>query len=140
MIFLLFVYIKRFAKKLAFVYEWKLVRQPESKDNAHVYIHKKQKKLRNVFIYKKSYTWRYGIFMKFLKLAFIFKNHDTLCYVTFLFTKSLTLRKKQDNLRYVFIYKNPAVLLYAIFHWIFEISGGGGTYIRKKNNVLCVTF
>ena len=29
--------------------------------------------------------------MKFLKLAFIYKNHDTLRYVTFLYTKSLAL-------------------------------------------------
>ena len=38
---------------------------------------------RYVFIYKNPYTWRYGIFMKFLKLAFIHKNHDTLRYMKF---------------------------------------------------------
>ena len=55
-------------------------------------------------------------FMKFLKLAFIYKKHDTLCYGTFLYTKSQTLRKKQDNLRYVFMFTNPDTLYYAIFH------------------------
>ena len=45
-------------------------------------------------------------FMKCLKLAFIYKKPDTLRYVTFLYTKSHILRKKQDNFYYVFIYKN----------------------------------
>ena len=70
-------------------------------------------------------------FMKILKLAFLYKNHETFRYVRFLYTKSQTLSKKQDNLRYVFIYKNPDTLRYAIFHWIFEIEGGGG-YIEKQ--------
>ena len=76
---------------------------------------KKLDNSRYVFKYKKPYTWRYGIFMKFLKLAFIFKKHDTLRYVTFLYTKSKTLRKKQDNLLYVFIYKTPALLRYCLY-------------------------
>ena len=46
---------------------------------------------------------------------------------TLLYTKSRTLRKKQDNFRYVFIYKNPDTLSYAIFHEIFEV----GIYIQK---------
>ena len=49
------------------------------------------KKLHNVldvFLYKKSYTLRYGILMKFLQLAFIYKKHDTLRYVTFLYIES----------------------------------------------------
>ena len=50
----------------------------------------------------------------------------TLFYVTFLYVKIQTLRKKQDNLRYVFIYKNPDNLRCAIFHRIFEIDGGEG--------------
>ena len=68
--------------------------------------------------------------MKFLKMAFKYKKHDTLRYVTFLYTKSDTLRKKQDNLRYVFIYKNPETLRYGIFYIIVGIGGGGG-YIQK---------
>ena len=57
--------------------------------------------------------------------------------VTFLYTKIQTLRKKQENLHYVFIYKNPDTLYYAIFHGIFEI-GGGGVYFINKNNAHCV--
>ena len=32
----------------------------------------------------------------------IYKKHDTLSHVTFLHTKSQKIRKKRDNLRYVF--------------------------------------
>ena len=45
--------------------------------------------------------------MKFSKLAFIFKKNDTLRDVTFLYTKIQTLCKKQENVSYFFIYKNP---------------------------------
>ena len=66
----------------------------------------KAKQLPNVFIYKKpdtfqktrqfplrfyiqkQYTWHYGIFMKFLMLVYIYKKHDILRYVTFLYKKS----------------------------------------------------
>ena len=56
------------------------------------------------FIYKISETLLYAIFHEKLKLAFIYKNHDTLRSVTFLYTKRQTLHKKQDKLRYVLIY------------------------------------
>ena len=75
-----------------------------------------------------------------LKLAFIYKEHGTLRYVMFLYTKIQTIRKKQDVLRYVFIYQNMDTLRYAIFHWIFEIGGGRGTFFYAKNNALCVEF
>ena len=46
---------------------------------------------------------------------------------TFLYTKIQALCKKQDNLPYVFIYKNPDTLHYAIFHEMLEI----GIFIQK---------
>ena len=58
------------------------------------------------FLYTKRmilYVARF--FIKFLRLAFLYKKHDTLRYVTFLYKKSRTLRKKKDNLRCVLIYK-----------------------------------
>ena len=55
----------------------------------------------------------------------------------FLYTKSQTLRKKQDNLPYVYIYIKPHTLRYEFFHGIFEIGGGG---LYAKNNALCVKF
>ena len=54
------------------------------------------KKLDNfgyVFEYKKPYTWRYWIFMKFLKISFEYKKHDTLHYVTFIYKKLDTSQK-----------------------------------------------
>ena len=56
----------------------------KSKEKCETFLYTKSqtllKKLDNsryIFIYKKRYTWRYGIFMKFLELAFIYKKHDT---------------------------------------------------------------
>ena len=69
------------------------------------------------------------------KLSFIDKKHDTFCYVTFLNTQSETLRKKQDNLRYVSIYKNPDTLRYAIFMEFLKLAEGGA-YLYAKNNAL----
>ena len=118
------------------------------------YLYKKQKKLRNVFIYKKPDTfqkarqfplrfytqkaihWRYGIFMKFLKLAFIFKKHDTLRYVTFIYSKSMTLRKKQDNLLSFLYTQIRHFSVTRFFHWIFEICGGGGYLFLKRQCTL----
>ena len=47
---------------------------------------------------------------------------------TFWYTKIQTFLKKQDNLRYVFIYKNLKTLRYAIFHEIVQT----GIYIQKS--------
>ena len=66
-----------------------------------------------------------------MNLAFIYKNHDTLRYVTFLYTKIQTLRKKQDNLRYVFIHKNPDTLRYTIFMECLKLAEGGWDYMQK---------
>ena len=81
---------------------------------------KKSKTISVPYLYTKSKTLHVTRFvMTFLKLAFIYKKHDNLHYVTFLCTNSQTLRKKQDNLRFVFMYKNADTLLYVVFHWIF---------------------
>ena len=78
---------------------------------------KKLDNFRYVFIYKKQYTWHYEIFMKFLKLAFEYTNSMTLCVTWhFYIQKARHLAKKKDNLRYVFIYKNTALLRYTILH------------------------
>ena len=122
------------------------------KYNVHVHIYIKKQNNCKTFLYAKSHTlfktqdnFRKTIyvtqfFLKFLKLEFIYKNHDTLRYVTFLYTKSETLGKKQDNLRYVFIYKNSDTLHYAIFHGMFEIWGGGGIFYMQKKCTLRYIF
>ena len=99
--FFLFCLYKNVSQKNWFLY------MDENYDDCHhqkttrTCTNTKSKKIENVFIYKKPdtfqkarqfplrfyiqkpYTWRYGIFMKFLKLALIYKNHDILRYVTF---------------------------------------------------------
>ena len=56
---------------------------------------KKLDNLRYVFIYKKQYTLRYGILMKFSHLAFICKKHDTFRYVTFNIQKARHFAKSK---------------------------------------------
>ena len=77
---------------------------------------KKQDNSRYVFNPKRKTLYVTQFFMKILKLAFAYKKDDTLCYVSFLYTKIQTLRKKHDHLRYVFIYKKLDTLRYASFH------------------------
>ena len=92
------------------------------------------------FLYIESYTFHVtGFFMKILRLAFIYKKHDTLRYVTFLYTKSQTLRKKQDNLRYVLYTKIRQFCVTRFFIEFLKFAEGGGTFIDLKNNILCVT-
>ena len=70
--------------------------------------------------------------MKILKLVFILKKNDTLRYVKFIYTKSQTLCKKQDNLRYVFIYKNPALCVTRFFIEFLKFTEGGDIYFFEK--------
>ena len=157
---MLFVHIKKFQKKKLFVYKFKLQWITSVKDKVHVYIyiHKgwncrkivnkksrhfaKSKKICFTFLYTISQTlYSAQFFLKSLKLAFVYKKDDTLCYMTFLYTKIQPLRKKQDNLRYIFVYKKPDTLRCMIFHGTFEIGRGvGGAFLYSKNNAHCVTF
>ena len=64
----------------------------------------------------------------------IYKNQKQFRNI-YLYTKSQTIFKKQDNLRYVFIHKNPNTLRYAIFLKSFETE----IYIYTKCVTLFVT-
>ena len=137
--FFAFCVYKTFHKKIGFCIWMKIsMTAIVERQRARLYT-QKAKKLRNVFIYKKSYTWRYGIFMKFLKLAFIFKKHDTLRYVTFLYTKKLDTSQKarQFAIRF-YIQKSGSFALrdFSLNFW--NLRRGGDIYWLKKN-VLCVT-
>ena len=61
-------------------------------------------------------------------------------FLLFVYTKSQIIRKKQDNLRNVFIYKNPDTLRYVVFHGIFEIVGGGGHFYMQKTMHFTLNF
>ena len=69
--------------------------------------------------------------MKFLEFAFKkYKKHDTLGYVTFLYSNSPTVQIKQNNLHDVFfINKRHDTMRYIIFHGIFEIVGGWEAFL-----------
>ena len=132
------------------------------RQRARFYIQKKQKNRETfkkksqtipvAFLYTKSNTlYVTGFFMNFLKLAFIHKKYHTLGQVTFLYTKTQTLRKNQDNFRYVFIYKNPALCVPRFFIGFLKFAEGGDIYLKKYNSLcftllyrkcltLCVTF
>ena len=72
---------------------------------------------------------------------YLYKKHETMRYVTFLYTKIQTLEKRKTICVRFFIYKKPDTLRYVIFHGIFEIDGGGGEGISiNKNNALYVRF
>ena len=86
-----YIYIKQKNEKLLYIY------------TKFQTLFKKQNNLRCVFIHRKPGTLPYAIFHKCLKFAFLYiqrAGHSALR--EFLYTKILTLRKKQDNLRYVF--------------------------------------
>ena len=79
-------------------------------------------------------------FMNFLNLAFIYEKHNTLRNVVFSHTKSLTLRKKQDNFRCVFIYKNMDTLRYATFMEFLKLSDWGKHFYMQKKFTLHYIF
>ena len=72
------------------------------------------------------------IFHESFELGTFIQTAQQLALCDALIYKELTLRKKQDNFRYVFIYKNSDTLRYAIFHGTFEIGGGRGHFYMQK--------
>ena len=65
---------------------------------------KNKDNLRYIFIDKKPDTLPYTIFHEMIEIGIYIYPKSTLRYVTFYYTKIKTLRKKQDNVRYVYIY------------------------------------
>ena len=65
---------------------------------------------------------------------YLYTKNMTLCVTWRFYTQKIqTLRKKHDNLRYVFKYKNPDTLRYAIFMEFLKLAEWGGhLYIKKK--------
>ena len=96
----------------------------------------KSKRISVTFLYTKIRTlYIPQFFMKILKFAFIYKKHDTLHYVKFLYTKIQTLRKKQDKLPYVLYTKIWTLCVTRFFIEFFKLEEGGGV-IRKKQCTL----
>ena len=74
-----------------------------------------------------------------LRLAFIYKNHDTLCYVAFLYTKAwyFTKGKKIELLFYIQKFGHFALRNFPLNFWNWRM---GGNYIRKKQCTLNYIF
>ena len=142
--FLLFVYIKTFRKIIGFCIWMKITMTAIiERQRARLYT-QKAKKLRNVFIYKNPDTFQKARQFPFrfyiqkathltlrdfheifevgicIQKAWHFALRDVFIY------KNLDTSQKARQFAIRFIYKNPALLRYAIFYWIFEISEGGG--------------
>ena len=149
------MYIKRLAKKgflyinvnkidshqRKTTYTFLCIEKSKKSRKDYTYIHTKSEtlfkmldNLRWVLFTKKPVTLYYAIFMKFLKFAFIyFKKYDIFSSVTFLYTKSPTLRKKARQFALsFFIYKNPDTLRYAVFMEFLKLLEGGAFLYTKK--------
>ena len=92
-----------------------------------------------LFIHKNQDTLSYAIFIKKLKLAWIYiqkAGHFSLRDV-FVCTKIQTLRKKKDNLRYVYLYiKIPTLCVTQFFIGFLKLAEGGGDLMNKKQCTL----
>ena len=94
-----FLYIQKTKKIKTFIYIYK---NPDNFQTARQFaLRFYSQKSRHFTLYHFSWNlWKWNLF--------IYKKQYTLRYVTFLYTKSPTLRKKQDNLCYV---------LYILYGW-----------------------
>ena len=92
------------------------------------------------FPYKKLDTLHYAVFIKKIEVGPYIQNllHSAL-NCDFIY-KEETLRKKQYNLRYVFILKNPDFLRSAIFQGIFEIGGSEEKVLYAKTMHFALQF
>ena len=123
------------------------------RQRARLYIYKKEKKSRNIYIYIQKarhfpkskiicvtfYSYKYRhltsrtFSWKFWNWHwYIYIKHDTLCYVKVLYTKSLTLCKKQDNLRYDFCIQKAWHFVLRNFSWNFWNWRRGEEFLWKK--------
>ena len=92
-----------------------------------------------IFLYTKIKTLYFTqFFMKILNFSFIYKNHDTLRYMTFLCTKPHKFLQKQDNFCYFFIYKKWTFCVTRFFIKFLKLAEGEGHFYMQKN-ALCVT-
>ena len=134
------------------VYKWNYNECHHQKLMCTFYIYKKQKN-RNIFNTKsqtlckqqdnfcyvfniqKKDTLRYTMFHEIFEVCIYIQKawHFVLCEV-FIYKKLDTSQTaRQFTLR--FYKQNPDTLRYAIFHWIFEIGGGGGHFYMQKTQL-----
>ena len=129
---------------------------PSEKYNVHVYIYTKSKKNAKhvhiqitrhfekinticvTFLYTKDQTlYVTRFFMKILKLSFIYKNNDTLLYVTFLYTKDRHFEKSK-TISLTFLYTKIRTPWFTRFFMkVLKLAEGGRIFLYAKKCTLC---
>ena len=116
----------------------------QNKLQNNLYIQKKHlekaRKFASRFIYKKLNTLRHAICHEIIWSWHLCTKSMTLLVTWRFYKKSQTLRKKQDNLSYVFIWKKNGHFALRNFHKNVEIGQGEGGISIWKNHAICVTF
>ena len=142
------VYIKTFRKKIGFCMWMKITMTAIiERQRARLYTQKAKKcqtflytksqilfkmldNFRYGFIYKKPYTWRYGIFMKFLKLAFIYiqKAWQFALHDVYIYKKHDTSQKPRQFAIRFYIQKSGTFALrdFSLNFW--NLRRGGDIY------------
>ena len=108
----------------------------QNKLQNNLYIQKKHlekaRKFASRFIYKKLNTLRHAICHEIIWSWHLCTKSMTLLVTWRFYKKSQTLRKKQDNLSYVFIWKKTDTLHYAIFIKMLKLVKGRGAFLYEK--------
>ena len=93
------------------------------------------------FLYTKSKTlYLTRFFMKILKLAFIYKNHDTLRHMTFYIENLDTFTKSKTICVTFFNTKIRTLCVKQFFIEFLKSAEVGGHFYMQKNSALCVKF
>ena len=95
-------------------------------------------KIAPIMMEEMQYPWKYG--QTFHPYS-IYKKHDTLRYVTFLYTKFRNFAKSKTIFT-TFLYTKIRTLCgtrFLLDFWNWR-RGGGGVFLYSKNNALCVIF
>ena len=124
---------------MIFVYKCKSQWLPIAKDNVHVYIYLQITDIFAKLLYIQKARTHFAKSKTICLLFIVTASHFALREI--LYTKTRTLHKKHDNLRY-FLYKKSWYLALRNFHeriWNLRMGGGGeeGIFICKKIS-LCV--
>ena len=92
-----------------------------------------QDNLRYVCIYKNQDTLRYTVFHEIFEIGiYIQKSWHFGLRDIFIYKKPDTSQKARQFVLRFYLYKNPDIFCYAIFYGIFEIGGGGKTFLYAR--------
>ena len=101
---------------------------------------KKKDNSPSFFIYKMHDTLPYAIFHNFLEVVIYRQKVFHFAIREVLYTKIQTLRKKQDNLCYVFILEKWTLCVTRFSIEFLKLTKGGVGGYYEKSNAFCVTF